>query len=56
VNNFNLGQVVATPGVLVAAEASGESPFGYITRHLSRNSEGVDNEDAQENELSPKHS
>jgi hypothetical protein len=55
VNRFNPGQVVATPGALAALEASGESLFDYLTRHLSGDWGDVDAEDAQENELSLKH-
>ena len=51
-NRFNLGQVVATPGALAALEASGESFFDYLTRHLSGNWGDVNAEDARENELS----
>ena len=55
-NGFNPGQVVATPGALAALEASGESLFDYLTRHLSGDWGKVNAEDAQENELSLKHS
>ena len=51
-NRFNLGQVVATPGALAALEASGESLFDYLTRHLSGDCGDVNAEDAHENELS----
>jgi hypothetical protein len=56
VNRFNPGQLVATPGALAALEASGESLFDYIARHLSGDWGDVDAGDAQENELSLKHS
>jgi hypothetical protein len=56
VNRFNPGQVVPTPGALVALEASGESLFDYLARHLSGDWGDVDAEDARENELSLKHS
>ena len=54
-NRFNPGQVVATPGALAALEASGESLFDYLTRHLLGDWGDVDAEDAQENELSLQH-
>ena len=54
-NRFNPGQVVATPGALAAFEASGESHFDYLTRHLSGDWGDVDAEDASENEVSLKH-
>ena len=54
-NRFNPGQVVATPGALAALEASGESLFDYLARHLSGDWGDVDAEDAQENELSLKY-
>jgi hypothetical protein len=43
---------VATPGALAALEASGESLFDYLARHLSSDWGEVDAEDARENELS----
>jgi hypothetical protein len=55
VSRFNPGQVVATPGALAALEASGESLFDYLARHLSGDWGDVDAEDAQENELSLKN-
>jgi hypothetical protein len=55
VNRFNPGQGVATPGALAALEASGESLFDYLTRHLSGDWGDVNAEDALENELSLKH-
>jgi hypothetical protein len=55
VNRFNPGQVVATPGALAALEASGESLFDYLTRHLSGDWGDVNAEDSQENELSLKY-
>ena len=52
---FTLGQLVATPGALPALEASGESLFNYLTRHLLGDWGDVNAEDAQENELSLKY-
>jgi hypothetical protein len=49
---FPLGQVVATPGALAEMEASGESLFSYLQRHLSGDWGEVDAHDRRENELS----
>ena len=51
-NRFNPGQVVATPGALAALEASGESLFDYLTRHLSGDWGDIDAHDRRENQLS----
>ena len=32
--NFNLGQILATPGALAALEESGQTPQFFITRHV----------------------
>jgi hypothetical protein len=52
---FTLGQVVATPGALATLEASGESLFDYLTRHLLGDLGDVNAKGAQENELSLKY-
>ena len=49
---FPLGQVVATPGALAEMEASGESLFSYLQRHLSGDWGEIDAHDRCENELS----
>ena len=49
---FTLGQVVATPGVLKAIEASGDSLSSYLSRHQSGDWGEVDVHDRKENELS----
>ena len=54
-NRFNPGKVVATPGAFAAWEASGESLFDYLARHLDGDWGEVDAEDARENELSLKN-
>ena len=51
-NLFTSGQVVATPGALAAAEASGESLLDYVQRHLAGDWGEVDPEDARQNEFS----
>jgi len=50
-NRFNPGQVVATPGALREFEASGESVFAYLERHLAGDWGIVKSEDRRENEL-----
>jgi hypothetical protein len=49
---FSLGSVVATPGVLEAFRASGESPLVFLERHLAGDWGDVDEHDRNENELS----
>jgi hypothetical protein len=49
---FPLGQVVATPGALDALTASGETPAGFLRRHLTGDWGSLDEEDRRENELS----
>ena len=49
---FLPGSIVATPGALAALEASGETPFGYLTRHLHGDWGDLSEEDKAENELS----
>jgi len=49
VNLFDPGQIVATPGALSAAEASGDSLLDYIQRHLSGDWGDIDEEDRYSN-------
>ena len=49
---FLPGRIVATPGVLAALEASGETPFPYLTRHIQGDWGDLSEEDKAENELS----
>jgi hypothetical protein len=51
-NRFNPGQVVATPGALREFEASGETPFSYLQRHLVGDWGDLKPEDIRENEFS----
>jgi hypothetical protein len=51
-SKFSLGSVVATPGVLEAFGASGESPLAFLERHLAGDWGDVDEHDRNENELS----
>ena len=49
---FLPGRIVATPGVLTALEASGETPFPYLARHIQGDWGDLSEEDKAENELS----
>jgi hypothetical protein len=51
---FRLGQVVATPGALMALEEAGQSPQEFLDRHISGDWGEVGSEDWEENELSLK--
>ena len=52
---FSPGSVVATPGVLEAFRASGESPLVFLERHLAGDWGDVDEHDRNENEVSLQH-
>ena len=52
---FSPGSIVATPGVLEAFRASGESPLVFLERHLAGDWGDVDEHDRHENELSLQH-
>ena len=49
---FRLGQVVATPGALMALEKAGDSPQQFLERHVCGDWGELDEEDRQENALS----
>ena len=49
---FDLGQVVATRGFLTAAERAGETPIGYLQRHVTGDWGDLPEEDIEENKLS----
>ena len=49
---FLPGRIVATPGVLAAVEASGETPIGYLARHIAGDWGDLSEEDKAANELS----
>jgi hypothetical protein len=49
---FSPGRVVATPGVLEALTASGQSPLEFLQRHLAGDWGDLDEIDVRENELS----
>ena len=52
---FSLGRVVATPGVLEAFTASGQSPLDFLQRHLAGDWGELDENDVRENEVSLQH-
>ncbi len=47
---FALGQTVATPGALAALEASGETFFPYMTRHVTGDWGDLSPGDAKQND------
>ena len=49
---FSPGRVVATPGVLEAFTASGQSPLDFLQRHLAGDWGELDENDVRENEVS----
>ncbi len=53
---FRLGQVVATPGALMALERAGDSPHKFLERHICGDWGELDEDDRQENALSLEHS
>ena len=46
---FELGQVVATPGALEALETSGQSPSEFLKRHVQVEQGDLDSEDHELN-------
>jgi len=48
---FYLGQVVATPGALVALSVAGQTPLGFLARHVSGDWGEVDPIDAAGNTM-----
>ena len=49
---FDLGQLVATPGALAALEKSGQSPMGYLSRHVKGDWGELSEDDRKENQFS----
>jgi len=49
---FPLGQVVATPGALVALAEAGQTPHEFIRRHQTGDWGDLDEDDRRENERS----
>jgi len=49
---FPPGSIGATPGALMAFEASGDDPLAFLFRHLAGDWGALDEDDRRENELS----
>ena len=49
---FRLGQIVATPGALVALEKAGQTPMEFLTRHVRGDWGELCEEDRKENQIS----
>ena len=52
---FSLGQVVATPGALIALDAAGHAPREFLDRHSRGDWGELDEHDRHENEWSLVH-
>ena len=52
---FSLGQVVATPGALVALQDAGQHPFVFLSRHVSGDWGNLVAEDKEENQRALEH-
>ena len=52
---FGLGQIVATPGALLALEKAGQSLREFLARHHSGDWGDLEEEDCQENARSREH-
>lgn len=52
---FGLGQIVATPGALLALAKAGQSPCEFLARHHSGDWGDLEEEDRQENARSLEH-
>jgi hypothetical protein len=53
--NFELGQLVATPGALSALEEAGQDAIEFVSRHASGDWGDLSEEDRKENEFSLLH-
>jgi len=51
---FNLGQIVGTPGALIAMEEEEQHPIELLVRHVTGDWGDLEDEDKKENELSVK--
>ncbi len=52
---FPLGQVVATPGALLALQKAEQAPHEFLDRHARGDWGDVPDQDKQENEFSVQH-
>ena len=52
---FSLGQVVATPGALVALQDAGQHPFVFLSRHVTGDWGNLVAEDKEENQRALEH-
>lgn len=52
---FDHGQLVATPGAVDALNDAGDSPFTFLTRHVTGDWGELDDEDKKENDFSVKN-
>jgi hypothetical protein len=52
---FQLGQIVATPGILELLESTGKAPSEFIARHVSGDWGDLCDEDRELNDAALKH-
>jgi hypothetical protein len=49
---FDFGQLVATPGALMALEKTGQNPMEFLSRHVTGDWGEIPEEDQRENQFS----
>ena len=52
---FELGQVVATPGALIALQKAGQEPSEFLSLHVNREWGDLSDEDRKQNDYSLEH-
>ena len=52
---FELGQIVATPGALIALQKAGQAPGEFLARHVNREWGDLSDEDRRQNDYSLEH-
>ncbi len=52
---FELGQIVATPGALIALRKAGQEPGEFLARHVNREWGDLSDEDRKQNDYSLEH-
>ncbi len=52
---FELGQIVATPGALIALQKAGQEPGEFLARHVNREWGDLSDEDRKQNDYSLEH-